>query len=88
MGIALGTETVRFPFAALWPFLYLVIGGSVLGHTAALVLGKGCRACICFQLALCVAGDCHDPRGRDSKRIHYCSRHMGGRFGLCRSFFS
>jgi drug/metabolite transporter (DMT)-like permease len=38
MGIALGTETVRFPFAALWPFLYLVIGGSILGHTAALVL--------------------------------------------------
>jgi len=38
MGIALSTETVRFPFAALWPFLYLVIGGSILGHTAALVL--------------------------------------------------
>ncbi|WP_022666639.1 DMT family transporter [Desulfospira joergensenii] len=38
LGIALGTENLQFPSAAFWPFLYLVIGGSIFGHTAALIL--------------------------------------------------
>ena len=38
MAAALVTETIRFPLAALGPFIYLVLGGSVIGHTAALAL--------------------------------------------------
>lgn len=38
MIIALFTEAVSFSPAAIIPFLYLVIGGSVVGHTATLVL--------------------------------------------------
>lgn len=38
MAIALFTEPIRFTSAAILPFLYLVIGGSIVGHTATLVL--------------------------------------------------
>ena len=35
---AVWAEPVRFPPAAVWPLAYLVLGGSIIGHTAALVL--------------------------------------------------
>jgi drug/metabolite transporter (DMT)-like permease len=38
MMIALPTETIHFPLSATGPFLYLVLCGSIIGHTAALVL--------------------------------------------------
>ena len=38
MIVALFTEPVRFSSAAVLPFLYLVIAGSIVGHTATLVL--------------------------------------------------
>ena len=38
MIIALPTETVRFPLAAIGPFLYLTLVGSIVGHTATLIL--------------------------------------------------
>jgi drug/metabolite transporter (DMT)-like permease len=38
LAVALLTEPIRFPAAAVLPFVYLVLGGSVLGHTATLIL--------------------------------------------------
>ncbi len=38
MIIALAFETVSFTSEAIFPLLYLVIGGSIIGHTATLVL--------------------------------------------------
>ena len=38
MAAAVLTEQVRFPLAAVWPLAYLVLAGSVVGHTASLVL--------------------------------------------------
>ena len=38
MVAALLTEPVCFPLAAVWPLAYLVLAGSVIGHTASLIL--------------------------------------------------
>ena len=38
LGTAVATERLQFPPAAIVPLLYLIFGGSIIGHTAVLVL--------------------------------------------------